>query len=153
MASQKEDCVRAVFFGDFISYLRNGWSVNWWAIENCIFSLRSKELNMRPILQTVCIWPCLRRPLLIYDFTPDTIWLSWYMRKILLLLSLLGMKKRKKIAKLCRVKLRTVTIISQLIYLPNMIVGNNILIIQPTTWGYTLGFHIAVALQKRTVLL
>ncbi len=33
--------------------------------------------------------------------------------------------------------------------LPNMISSNNILIIEPTTRGHTLGFHIAVALQKR----
>jgi hypothetical protein len=36
-----------------MSYLRNGWSVNLQAIENCIFSIRSIERNMRPILRTV----------------------------------------------------------------------------------------------------
>ncbi len=29
-----------------MSYLRNGWSVNLRAIENCIFSIRSIERNM-----------------------------------------------------------------------------------------------------------
>jgi hypothetical protein len=33
--------------------MRNGWSVNLRAIENCIFSIRSIERNMRPILWTV----------------------------------------------------------------------------------------------------
>jgi hypothetical protein len=36
-----------------MSYLRNGWNVNLRAIENCIFSIRSIERNMRPILRTV----------------------------------------------------------------------------------------------------
>jgi hypothetical protein len=36
-----------------MSYLRNGLSVNLQAIENCIFSIRSIERNMRPILRTV----------------------------------------------------------------------------------------------------
>jgi hypothetical protein len=48
-----EDYVCAVFLGGFTSYLRNGWSINVRAIENCIFSIRSIECNMRPILRTV----------------------------------------------------------------------------------------------------
>jgi hypothetical protein len=36
-----------------MSYLRNGWTVNLRATENCIFSIRSIERNMRPILRTV----------------------------------------------------------------------------------------------------
>ncbi len=41
------------FSGGFMSYLRRGWSIKLWAIENCIFSIRSIERNMRPILRTV----------------------------------------------------------------------------------------------------
>jgi len=37
------------FLGGFTSFLRNAWSVNLRAIENCIFSIRSIERNMRPI--------------------------------------------------------------------------------------------------------
>ncbi len=40
----------AVFSGGFTSYLRNGWSVNLRAIENCIFSIRSIERNNRPTM-------------------------------------------------------------------------------------------------------
>ncbi len=53
MARQTEDYACAVFSGGFMSYLRNGWSVKLRAIENCIFSIRSIECNMRPILRTV----------------------------------------------------------------------------------------------------
>ncbi len=53
MARQTEDYVFAVFLGGFTSYMRNGWSVTLRAIENCIFSIRSIERNMRPILRTV----------------------------------------------------------------------------------------------------
>ena len=53
MACQTEDYACCDFLGGFMSYLRNGWSVNLRAIENCIFSIRSIERNMRPILQTV----------------------------------------------------------------------------------------------------
>jgi hypothetical protein len=48
-----QDYACAVFSGGFTSYLRNGWSVKLRAIENCFFSIRSIERNMRPILQTV----------------------------------------------------------------------------------------------------
>jgi hypothetical protein len=51
MACLTEDYACAVFLGGFTSYLRNGWSLR--AIENCIFSIRSIERNMRPILRTV----------------------------------------------------------------------------------------------------
>jgi hypothetical protein len=53
MACQTADYACGVFLGGFTSYLRNGWSVNLWAIENCIFSICSIERNMRPILRTV----------------------------------------------------------------------------------------------------
>jgi hypothetical protein len=52
MAYQTEDYACGVF-GVFTSYLRNGCSVNLQAIENCIFSIRSIEHNLRPILRTV----------------------------------------------------------------------------------------------------
>ncbi len=42
----------------FTSYLRNGWSVNLRAIENCIFSIRSIQRNMRPILRIMWIYYC-----------------------------------------------------------------------------------------------
>jgi hypothetical protein len=43
------------FFGRlYVIYtVRNGWSVNLWAIENCIFSICSIEHDMRPILRAV----------------------------------------------------------------------------------------------------
>ncbi len=53
MAYLTEDYACAVFLGGFTSYLPYGWSVNLQAIENCIFSIRSIERNMRPILRTV----------------------------------------------------------------------------------------------------
>ena len=46
MACQTEDYACGDFLGGFMSYLRNGWSVNLRAIENCIFSIRSIERNM-----------------------------------------------------------------------------------------------------------
>jgi hypothetical protein len=55
MACQTEDYASGDFLGGFTSYLLNGWSVNLRAIENCIFSIRSIERNMRPILRTVYI--------------------------------------------------------------------------------------------------
>jgi hypothetical protein len=57
MACQTEYYACAVFLGGFTSYLRSGWSVNLRAIENCIFSIRSIERNLRPILRTVYRWP------------------------------------------------------------------------------------------------
>ncbi len=51
----------AVFMEGFPSYLRNGWSVNLRPIENCIFSIRSIERNMRPILRTVWLRGCIQR--------------------------------------------------------------------------------------------
>ncbi len=52
MACLTENYAFVVFLGGFTSYLRNGWSVNLRAIENCIFSIHSIERNMRPILRT-----------------------------------------------------------------------------------------------------
>jgi hypothetical protein len=48
----KRKVTLVLFFWDQ-SYLRNGWSVNLRAIENCIFTICSIERNMRPILRTV----------------------------------------------------------------------------------------------------
>jgi hypothetical protein len=53
IARQTENYACSVFSGGFTSYLPNGYSVNLRAIENCIFSIRSIERNMRPILRTV----------------------------------------------------------------------------------------------------
>ncbi len=54
MAFQTEDYACGDFLWGFTSYLRNGWSVNLRAIENCTFSIRSIERNMRPILRFSC---------------------------------------------------------------------------------------------------
>jgi hypothetical protein len=55
MARQTKNYVCAVFSGGFTSFLRNGWIVNLRVIENCIFSTRSIERNMRHILWTVYV--------------------------------------------------------------------------------------------------
>jgi hypothetical protein len=52
------------FLGSFTLYLRNGWSVNLRAIENCIFSIRSIERNMRPILRAVYCPPSAAKPVI-----------------------------------------------------------------------------------------
>jgi hypothetical protein len=41
---------------NFTLYLRNSWSINLRAIENCICGLRSIERKMRSILRTVRIF-------------------------------------------------------------------------------------------------
>jgi hypothetical protein len=49
---------RKIMFVQFFStlyvtvYLRYGWSINLWAIENCIFGIRSTERKTRPTLLT-----------------------------------------------------------------------------------------------------
>jgi hypothetical protein len=59
LPSHGEPSVKLRILQNFTLYLRNNWSINLRAIENCICGLRSIERKMRSILRTVHLPPAL----------------------------------------------------------------------------------------------